>query len=286
MESQIILTCDSTADLSKELYERYDIHVIPLKVILGDITYQDGIDIQPEDIYKHHAETGELPKTASTNIDDYLTFFRPFVEAGKTVIHFTVCPKMSSSYNNASIAAKELGNVYVVDSNNLSTGTGLLLLAAADRVKTGMSAEEIVREVEALAPNTDASFTLDSLDYLHKGGRCSALAVLGANLLKIKPCIQVQDGVMGVTKKYRGKFSDVVLQYAEDKLANPDDIVPDRIFVTHAGCDKAVVDSVVSLVQKKLPHTEVLVTRAGCTISSHCGKNCLGVLFVAKSPLL
>lgn len=285
MSSQIILTSDSTTDLGPVLKERYQLSIIPLKVVLGDKTYQDGVDIQPDDIYAHHAKTGELPKTAAANIDEFLNFFRPFVEAGKTVIHFSICSKMSSSYNNARIAAEELGNVYVIDTQNLSTGGGLLMLAAADRIEKGLPAEQIVAEINDLVPYVDASFVIDSLDYLHKGGRCSALAVLGANLLKLKPCIQVKDGVMGVSKKYRGKFSDVLLQYVDDKLADKDNIVLNRVFITHAGCDQEIVDSVVSSVQSKLPDTEILVTRAGCTVSSHCGKDCLGVLFIAKSPI-
>lgn len=285
MSSQIILTSDSTTDLGPVLQERYQLSIIPLKVVLGDKTYQDGVDIQPDDIYAHHAKTGELPKTAAANIDEFLNFFRPFVEAGKTVIHFSICSKMSSSYNNARIAAEELGNVYVIDTLNLSTGGGLLMLAAADRIEKGLPAEQIVAEINDLAPYVDASFVIDSLDYLHKGGRCSALAVLGANLLKLKPCIQVKDGVMGVSKKYRGKFADVLLQYVEDKLADKNNIELNRVFITHAGCDQEIVDSVLSLVQSKLPDTEVFVTRAGCTVSSHCGKDTLGVLFIAKSPI-
>lgn len=285
MSSQIILTSDSTTDLGPVLQERYQLSIIPLKVVLGDKTYQDGVDIQPDDIYAHHAKTGELPKTAAANIDEFLNFFRPFVEAGKTVIHFSICSKMSSSYNNARIAAEELGNVYVIDTLNLSTGGGLLMLAAADRIEKGLPAEQIVAEINDLAPYVDASFVIDSLDYLHKGGRCSALAVLGANLLKLKPCIQVKDGVMGVSKKYRGKFADVLLQYVEDKLADKNNIELNRVFITHAGCDEEIVDSVLSLVQSKLPDTEVFVTRAGCTVSSHCGKDTLGVLFIAKSPI-
>ncbi|MBR7070754.1 MAG: DegV family protein [Clostridia bacterium] len=282
---QIVFTCDSTADLSPELYERYQISRVPLKVILGGRTYQDSIDIAPDEIYAYHDKTGELPHTAAANIEEYMTFFRQFTSQNKTVIHFSIGSQLSSSYNNARLAAAELENVYVVDSNNLSTGTGLLVLAAHDRYEKGMPAEQIVAEVNALVPYVDASFVLDSLDYLYKGGRCSALAAFGANLLKIKPLIQVKDGVLGVAKKYRGKFMDVARMYVEDKLANPEDMELNRIFITHAGCDEDLLKEVKKIVQSKLPNTEILLTRAGCTVSSHCGKNCFGVLFIRKSPL-
>lgn len=285
MVNNIIITSDSTTDLSPELKERYNVKIIPLGVTLGEKTFFDGVDITPDDIYEHHAKTGELPKTAAANINDCIDFFKPFVDDGKTVIHFTISSEMSSTFNNCRLAATELGNVFVIDTKNLSTGGGLLVVAAAEMAAKGMLAEDIVAEIEKLVPCVDASFIIDNLDYLHKGGRCSALAVLGANLLKLKPCIEVKNGTMGVGKKYRGRFGDVLLTYAKERIGDGSDIDLDRVFVTHAGCDMEIVESVVKEVKALAPFKEVFLTRAGCTISSHCGADTLGVLFIRKNPL-
>ena len=285
MNSNTVITSDSTTDLSPELRERYNVTVMPLKITLGDKTYTDGEDITPDDIYAHHDKTGELPKTAATNVGDCIDFFKPFCDAGKTVIHFTISSEMSSTYNNACLAAEELGNVYVIDTKNLSTGGGLLVISAAEMLDSGLSAEETVKKTQELVPCVDASFVIDSLEYLYKGGRCSALAMFGANLLKLKPCIQVKNGKMDVAKKYRGKFSEVLKQYVSEKISDYSDIELDRVFITHAGCDPELVNEIVELVKSKVPFKEVFMTRAGCTVSSHCGANTLGVLFIRKSPI-
>lgn len=285
MSSNIIITSDSTVDLSPELRERYNIKYIPLSVTLGDKTYRDGVDIHPDDIYEYQSKTGQFPKTSAINVDEAISFFKPFVDDGKTVIHFGISSEMSSSYNNCRIAAEELSNVYVIDNKNLSTGSGLLVIAAAEMVNDGLSAEEIVERINELVPCSDASFIANDIDYLYKGGRCTAVEMFGANLLKLKPCIQVKDGKMGVSKKYRGKFEDILKQYVDEKLSNPDDIIPDRVFVTHAGCKPEVLEAVVNQVKAKGIFKEVFLTRAGCTISSHCGPNTLGVLFVHKSQI-
>ena len=252
---------------------------------MGDKTYRDGVDIDPDYIYKYHEENGVLPKTSAANISEMIDFFRPFVEEGYAIVHFTISSKMSSTYQNSLIAAEEFEDVYVVDSANLSTGEGLLVLRAAEMAQAGADAKEIFDTVSALVPYVDASFVIDSLEYLHKGGRCSALAALGANLLKLKPCIQVKDGGMGVCKKYRGKYIQTLREYVAERLTDYSDIELDRVFVTHAGCDPEVVEEVVDLVKKTAPFKEVVVSRAGCTISSHCGANTLGVLYVRKTPL-
>lgn len=283
--NNIIITSDSTTDLSPELKERYGIQTIPMGIALGDKLYLDGIDINPDMIYEHHAKTGELPKTNANNVGECADFFAKFTSEGKTVIHFTISSEMSSTYNNACLAAADFENVYVIDSKNLSTGGGLLLIAAAEMAKSGMEAPQIVEKIHELIPCVDVTFVIDSLEYLYKGGRCSALAMFGANLLKLKPCIQVKDGKMDVCKKYRGKYSDVLKQYTAERLANADDIDLDRVFVTHAGCDPELVNEITELVKNTLPFKEVFVTRAGCTVSSHCGANTLGVLFIRKSAI-
>ncbi len=283
--AKIIISSDSTCDLSAELKERYGIKIIPLGITLGTEVYRDGIDINPDDIYAHHAKTGELPKTTASNVGECIDYFGELTKDGDAVIHFTISSTMSSTYSNACLAAEEFENVYVVDSKNLSTGGGLLVIAAAEMAKSGMEAADIVAELEKLAPCVDASFVIDSLEYLHKGGRCSALAMLGANLLKLKPCIEVKNGVMGVGKKYRGVYGRVLTEYVNERLQNPEDIDTSRVFVTHAGCDPEIVESVLQQVKDTGLFKEVFLTRAGCTVSSHCGANTLGVLFIRKSPI-
>ncbi|MBQ8741545.1 MAG: DegV family protein [Clostridia bacterium] len=283
--AKIIISSDSTCDLSPELKERYDIRIIPLGVTLGDKVYRDGIDINPDEIYAHHAKTGELPKTTAANVGECIDYFTDLTKDGDAVIHFTISSTMSSTYSNACLAAEEFENIYVIDSKNLSTGGGLQVIAAAEMAKSGMEAKDIVAELEKITPCVDASFVIDSLEYLHKGGRCSALAMLGANLLKLKPCIEVKNGSMGVGKKYRGVYGRVLTEYVNERLQNPDDIDTSRVFVTHAGCDPEIVESVLNQVKSTGLFKEVFLTRAGCTVSSHCGANTLGVLFIRKSPI-
>ncbi len=285
MNNKIIISSDSTCDLDKLLCERYDIKIIPLGVTLGDKTFFDGVDINPDDIYAHHSKTGELPKTTAANVGDCIEFFKPLSEEYKAVIHFSLSSEFSSTYNNACLAASEYDNVFVIDSRNLSTGSGLLVIAAAEMAAEGLEASDIVEKITALVPCVDASFVIDDLEYLHKGGRCSALAMLGANLLKLKPCIEVKFGKMGVGKKYRGKYASVLKEYVAERLANIDDLDLSRVFVTHAGVDMDIVNAVVAQVKETAPFKEVLLTRAGCTISSHCGADTLGVLFIRKSPI-
>lgn len=286
MYKQITISCDSTCDLSQELVDRYNIHILPMGVTLGDKMYRDGIDITPDQIYAHHEKTGQLPKTSAINMAESADFFAVLTKDGSAVIHFTISSSMSATYNNARIVAEDFEDVYVVDAKNLSTGSGLLVLAAAEMAQEGMEAKEIAQKVSELADCVDASFVVDNLEYLAKGGRCSAIAAFGANLLQLKPCISVKNGAMGVGKKYRGKFEKTLLSYVADRLADAEDICLDRVFVTHAGCDPKVVESVVEAVKTTLPFKEVLVTRAGCTVSSHCGANTLGVLFIRKTPLV
>lgn len=282
-DKKVLITRDSTSDLPPELVEKLNIKTIPLVVTLGDKAYQDGIDISPEDIYKYHDEHGVLPKTSAANVDDMINFFEPFVKEGYEIVHFTISSSMSSTYQNSCIAADEFEGVYVIDTQNLSTGEGLLVLKACEWAAEGLSAKEIYDKVNELIPRVDASFVIDSLEYLHKGGRCSALAALGANLLKLKPCIEVQGGSMGVSKKYRGKYGETLKQYVADRLTDYSDIDLSRVFVTHAGCDEEIVNQVVEQVKATAPFSELIISRAGCTVSAHCGRNTLGVLYIRKT---
>lgn len=282
---KIKITSDSTCDLSCEQIAKYDVHILPLAVAMGENNYRDGVDITPEQIYAHVAKGGDLPKTAANNIADYAEAFAMYSKEYDAVIHLNISAEFSSCYQNARIAAEEFDNVHVVDSRNLSTGHGLLLLKGIELAQQGMAAADIAQVLRETADKVDASFILDQLEYLAKGGRCSSVVALGANLLKLKPCIDVKNGKMGVGKKYRGKFEKVLLQYVAERVGDGSDIRLDRVFVTHAGCDEAVYMSCVEKVKELAPFAEVHITRAGCTISSHCGQNTLGVLFIRKQPI-
>ena len=285
MSEKILIACDSTADLGEELISRYNIRVLPLGVTLGNDEYTDGVDITPDFIYENYEKTGILPKTSAINIGAYEDFFKKYTDEGYTIIFFTISASMSSTFQNGKVAAGDFENVYMVDTKNLSTGGGLLVLSAAEMARDGMSAKEIVAKCEDLAPCVDASFVIDSLEFLHKGGRCSALAAFGANLLKLKPCISVRGGAMGVTKKYRGKYADVLKKYVADQIGDASDIDLSHVFVTHAGCDPEVYEACIEAVKSLAPFKEIHLTRAGCTVSSHCGRNTLGVLFIRKHPV-
>ena len=224
-----------------------------------------------------------LPKSSAVSIGEYLSFFKNLREQGNEVVHFSISEKFSASYQNACIAAEELGGVYVVDSQNLSTGQGLLVLQAAEMAQNGMGAAEIAESCRKSASRVEASFVLNTVDYLHKGGRCSAVAAFSANLLHIKPCIEVRNGGMMPGKKYHGKIAHVIHAYVEDRLKDRRDIDPKRIFITHTRCDQAVIDDVRSLIRQYQPQiSEILETTAGATITTHCGPDTLGVLFVRK----
>ena len=243
------------------------------------------MDIDPDFIYAHYEKTGELPKTSAVNLVDFEDFFAAETAKGNAVVLFTISAEMSSTCNNARLAAEGFSDVYVVDTRNLSTGGGLLVLTAAEMAAEGKPAAEIAETCAALAPCVDASFIIDSLEFLYKGGRCSALAAFGANMLSLKPCIVVKDGKMGVGKKYRGKFGAVLPKYVSDRLGDGSDVIKGHIFVTHAGCEPAIIDACVEGVKAIAPEAKIHVTRAGCTISSHCGRNTLGVLFIRTHAL-
>ena len=283
---RLVIASDSTCDLGNELTQKYGIKILPLTVNLGGALYADGTEIDPDTIYAHYEKTGELPKTSAINIADFEAFFAEQTKDGAEVVFFTISSTMSATYHNACLAAEEFPGVQVVDTQNLSTGGGLLVLAAAEMAKEGkLNAAEIADTCRKMASRVDASFVIDNLEFLRKGGRCSALAAFGANLLNLKPCIVVKDGSMGAAKKYRGKFEVVLKQYITDRIGDGSDLETNRVFVTHAGCDAEIVNACVEQVRAMEIFDEVLITRAGCTVSSHCGRNTLGVLFVRKENI-
>lgn len=285
MSEKILIASDSTTDLGEELISKYGIKIIPLGVTVGGKTYTDGVDINPDMIYDNYNKTGELPKTSAANIAQFEDAFREYTQQGYSIVVFTISSDMSSTFSNARLAAESFDNVYVVDTRNLSTGGGLLVIKAAELAEEGKSAEEIANTCRELANNVDASFVIDSLEFLYKGGRCSAVAAAGATVLGLKPCIGVKGGKMGVGKKYRGKFEKVLPTYISDRLGDGSGIYKDHVFITHAGCDPEIYEACAERVRALGVFKEVHITRAGCTISSHCGRNTLGVLFIREEPL-
>jgi DegV family protein with EDD domain len=282
--SKIILSADSTCDLGDELRERYNVQYYPFHVILDGKTYGDGVDLVPDRIYEVYREQKILPKTAAINAAEYAEYFKKWTDQGYEVIHLTLGSGLSATYNNCRMAAENMEGVYAIDSRNLSTGSGLAVIEAAERIAAGMPAAQIAKEVQELTARCHASFIIDTLEFLYKGGRCSALAMLGANMLQLKPCIEVNnaDGSMSVGKKYRGSLDKALEQYVRDKLSGRKDLKTDRVFITHSGISDERIALVKKLVKELADFKEIFVTRAGCTISSHCGPNTLGVLFMTK----
>ena len=274
---------DSTCDLSKDLLEKYDIAIVPLTVTLGDRSGHDGIEIEPDDIYEFVNTAGQLPKSSAVSVGEYKEVFKTWHDREYEIVHFSISAQFSASWQNACTAAGKYDDVYIVDSENLSTGQGLLVLHGAEMAQAGKSAAEIAEECRQLAKRVEASFVIDTTDYLHKGGRCSALTNLSATLLHIKPCIEVRNGGMHPGKKYHHNIRHAIRSYVEDRLKNRQDIDPGRIFITHTRIDPAVVDDVRGMIREHCPEMkEILETTAGATITTHCGPNTLGILFIRK----
>lgn len=278
----IKITTDSTCDLPAWLLEQHNISVIPLGVVKGDRLYRDGVDIRTADIAAHVDAGGDITSTNAVNIADYETLFREQIEKYDAIIHLNLGMGFSSCHQNAKLAAEEVPEVYVVSSENLSAGHGALVLAAAEAAEMGKSAAEILDLLEELTGRVEMSFVLDRLDYMKKGGRCSAVAALGANLLKLHPCIEVIDGKMSVTKKYRGSMEKVVADYIRERLADRTDLDTSRIIVV----DTCEDDHLASLARKYLEEdgrfAQVIEAKAGCTVFSHCGPNVLGLMLLRK----
>ena len=288
-DQKIVLSADTPCDVGEELKARYQVSLYPLHIILDGRQYTDGQDITSAQLYEAWWKHKLLPRTAAINPEEYQSYFAVFLEQGYDVIHISLGSGISSSNANAQIAAdalKEKGNVYVIDSCSLSTGFGLLVCEAGDRIKAGMPADQIAKEVSALTQDTRASFILDTLEFMRAGGRCSSIAQIGATLMNLKPTILVKNdrqGSMVVGKKYMGKLAPSLMKYVDDQLKDRTDLVLDRVFVTHSGMDDpAIIEKVVARIRELQPFQEVFVTQASCTISCHCGPNTLGVLFLTK----
>ena len=280
---KIKITSDSTCDLSVDILTKYDIAVMPLTVIKNDQQYKDNVTITPADIFAHVAAGGALCSTTAVSIGEYLEFFAPFAGEYDGIVHINLGSGFSSSYQNACLAAEEFDNVVVIDSQNLSTGQGLVVLKAAQLAKTVENLAQLKSELEAFTEKVEASFLIDKLEYLAKGGRCSAVAALGANLLNLKPCIDVKNGKMGVSKKYRGKYEKCLVSYVKERLEGRDDLDTSMpIFITQTKVSDEGYAAVKEAVATYSPFDTVYETTAGCTISCHCGPGTLGILFVRK----
>ena len=274
---------DSTCDLSEELVKRYDVDILPLHILLGKEEYEDGKNITPEQIYEWSDQNKTTPKTSAPSIEAAVDLFHPYVEEGREIICFSISGDMSASGSIMRMAAEELdaeGQIFVIDSANLSTGIGHLVIEAAVMAKEGCKAKDIVKRTEALKPFVRASFVVDTLTYLHRGGRCSGVAALAGSVLKLHPKIVVENGKMRPDEKYRGKIESVIMHYVKDM---EDDLLkakPDRVFITHSFCSYELVAQVYRYLEELHVFSEVLITRAGGVVSSHCGPGTLGVLFI------
>lgn len=282
--SKVRIVADSTCDLSKELLEKYDISVIPLCIVMGEKSYYDGLEISPDEIYAWADENKTTPKTAAVSMDMTEEILKPFMEAGDEIIFFGISTEMSTTCNVVRIVGEDADydKLYIVDSRSLSTGIGLQVLRAAEMAQAGMCAEDIVEEINEARDKVSASFVVDTLTYLARGGRCTAATALVANTLKLHPEIVVRDGKMGVNKKYRGSLDSALLKYAKELQEDLLQADPKRVFLTHSGCSQETLDKVYSFLKEWEYFDEIHIARAGGVISSHCGPGTLGILFYKK----
>ncbi len=279
--NKVIITCDSTCDMTQAQLNEYGIRTIPLYVRIQDNEYRDGIDITSDVMFEKIKECGQLPKTAAVSFQDYIDFWKPLRDEGYEIVHLTISGDMSVCFQNCRTAAEELGGVYAVDSRNLSTGIALLAITAANLAKEGKSAKEIYDILLEKREKLNVSFVLDTVDYLAKGGRCSAVTAFAAGLLRLRICIEVQGGKMDVCKKYRGKMASVLTEYVRDRLEKVDPDL-DYIYITDSGVSDEIREKVKETILEMRPFTNVLFSTAGCTVSSHCGPGTLGILFFEK----
>lgn len=280
---KIAISTDSTADLSKEILEKYNISVAPLHVSLGEKDFKDGVDITPNDIFDFVKKENILPKTSACSVFEYKEIFDRLLEQNDHVIHFTISSKCSSTYNNAVLAASDYdGKVDVIDTFHLSTGQGLLVLKACDLIEGGKELKEVIDTINDLKNKVQTSFVVDTLDYLYKGGRCTAVARVATKLFSIHPSIIMRDGVLGVGKKYLGKLKKSIEGYAYDLAKEYTSYDNTRVFITHSCCSSDIVESTKKIVSSCFKFKEIIETQAGSVVTSHCGKGTLGILFITK----
>ncbi len=282
MNQTVMITADSACDLTAELLARYRVKRIPLTITEGERSYRDGEDLTPDDIYDLYDRQHVLPKTSAISPQEFTDFFSPLVKSGCQVVHIDISSACSACYQNACIAAGELDGVYPVDSLHLTAGQGLLVIEACRLRDEGLSAPEIVQRLLAYREKISTSFVVDTLEFLWKGGRCSGLTALGANLLQVRPCLELREGEIKVARKYRGAMSKVYVQYIRDQLSREDLDTRLAVLVHSGRIDPVVLEQLRQEILTIAPFAEVPVIRAGCTITSHCGPGAMGVIFAVK----
>ncbi|MBR2854674.1 MAG: DegV family protein [Clostridia bacterium] len=280
---KVRITGDSTCDLSPELLRKYDVAVAPLSVIIDGEVFHDGVDVTPRDIFRA-SDAGKSVRTAAVNTYEYKEFFAEQLQNCDQLVHVCISSDFSTCYADACEAAAEFDNVFIVDSRNLSTGSALLMLEGVEMAEKGMEGDAIAEALRGKTGLVDASFTVRTVEYLRRGGRCSGLEALGAKLLHIRPSIVVRNGKMHPGEKYRGRYEHYLKHYIQDALANDQTIDFRRVFITHSPCEEGLVRFAIDTVKSYGLFQEVLETMVGCTVSTHCGPDTLGVLFLRKCP--
>lgn len=280
---KIKISADSTCDLPQEIVDRYNIGIVPLGVMVNGTEHKDGVDIDSKELLRQVEETKGTCSTAAVNIAEYHEVFDKYLKEYDSVIQFHISSEMSSCYQNANIAGSDFDGVYTIDSRSLSDGIGLLVMDGAEMAEAGMMPQDIKAELDRKKELIEGSFVIDTLEYLRRGGRCSSIAALGANLLSLHPCIELKDGKMGVGKKYRGTVEKSIMKYLEERLSGRDDIDYSRIFITHShGFEDEFISEVKEKILELAPFENVYEGIAGCTVSCHCGPKTLGVFFYRK----
>ena len=282
MKKNVIITTDSVCDMPKELLERYQVRMIPLTISEGDHSYKDGVDFTPDDIYELYDSQHLLPKTSAISPQEFIDFFTPLTQDGSEVVHIDISSACSATYQNACMAASELEGVFPVDSLHLTLGQGLLVIEACRLRDEGYSAQEIVERLLIYREKIATSFVVDTLEFLWKGGRCSGLTAFGANLLQVRPCLELREGEIKVARKYRGTMQKVYTQYIRDYLSR-ENIDTRMGFLVHSGrISQETLDQLRQLILELVPFSEVPIVRAGCTVTSHFGSCTIGVIFASK----
>ena len=283
MSYQVKIVADSTCDLSPELIKKYNIEVVPLPVNLGDKPCLDGVDVQPEDLFTYYKETGKLPTTSAPTPAYYEELYQKWTDEGYSVVHLSISLVFTVTHNIANMAAEKFEEIYPVDSRNISSGMGILAIEAARLRDEGLEAKEIAGRLRAMTDQVCTSFVLDTLEFMYKGGRCTGVQKLGANLFNLKPCIEVKDGSMVVGRKYRGNIKTVLPQYVETRLKDKTNLQYDKILITHTGVEDSILQSVIAKIKEVQPNfQEIIPTRAGCSVSVHCGPNTLGLIYLTN----
>ncbi len=282
MERKVKIVADSTCDLSAELLERYRIDVIPLNVNLGDVSYLDGVDIHTPDLFEYYKKTGKLPTTSAPTPAYYEDFYQKWTNEGWEVVHFSISAELTVTPNIAKMAAEKFDNIYPVDSRNVSNGMGILAIKAAELRDEGLSAKEIEERVLGMTGKVRTTCVISTLLFMYKGGRCTGVQALGANLLNLKPCIDVTNGKMGVARKYRGSLKSAVCKLVEDRLKGVENVDLDRLLIANYDVDSKTIEAVKAKIREYQDFKDIFVDDCGCSVSVHCGPGTLALIYMTK----